>query len=266
MNHHDTRVPVRSPLAGGLASEALKLRTLPLNGWLAGLTLLFIIAPGALLAISRVTALADPRNAGRVIEARPIEFVDSVLWAQLLIALIAVLAATNEYGSGQARLSLLALPTRWPWLLAKASAVAVLAFVIGVVGAGASLALSALILGGSEVIYPFEIGEAASLALRSGLYLAGIAVLSVGIATMLRHVVAALIALLLLLVVAPPVLNSIEAVRWSADYTPTISGRRLISDLPTLAELTPWAGYGILAIWAVLALVSATLLLKARDA
>lgn len=66
-----------------------------------------------------MSRLTDPRFAGQLIQARPMQFVDSVLWAQVLIAVIAVLAATGEYGSGQIKLSLLATPTRLPVLAAK---------------------------------------------------------------------------------------------------------------------------------------------------
>lgn len=78
--------------------------------------------------------------------------------------------------------------------------------------------------------------------------------------------VATLVAVLGLLVVAPLLLSSIAGIREAADYTPTYAGRRLISDLPTFAELDPWTGYAVLVGWAVVALVVASLALRARDA
>lgn len=265
MTQQSTRPSSRPPLAGSLASEGVKLRTLPINSLLSLVAVISIIGTGGMLAASLLTRLSDPQFAGETVAAVPLQFVDSVLWAQLIVAVIAVLAVTNEYSSGEVRLSLLALPARWPWLAGKSIVLALRGFLIGVFGAGGSLGLSALLLSGSEVAYDLGIAEAVSLTLRSGLYLAAIAVFSVSVATVVRHVVAALIAVLVLLVVLPPLLSSIAALEITADFTPTYAGRRIISDFPTLAELSPWAGFGVLLLWVVVATVGAASLLKVRD-
>lgn len=266
MNEPDTAFQTRPILIGALASETVKLWTLRSNQALAAAALLVISGSGALFSLSLRSRITDPRFAGQTITAEPVQLVDSVLWAQIVVAVIAVLAVTGEYTSGQAKLSLLALPTRLPWLAAKAVVVGTLGFLIGTIGAAFSLGLSVLILSGSEVVYTPELGETVSLALRSGAYLAAVPVLAMGVAAALRHVVAALVAVLGLLIVAPLLLSSIAGIREAADYTPTYAGRRLISDFPTFAELGPWTGYAVLVGWAVVALVVAGLALRARDA
>jgi hypothetical protein len=65
--------------------------------------------------------------------------------------------------------------------------------------------------------------------------------------------------------VAPPLLSSIPGIRAAADYTPTHAGRRLISDFSSVAQLDPWVGFGVLALWAVIALLAAGVLLHVRD-
>lgn len=266
MNRRSTAIPLRPVLVGALASEAVKLWSLRSNQVLTAVAMLVISSTGALLSFGLLARTTDPRFAGQTITAEPVQFVDSVLWAQVVVAVLAVLAITGEYTSGQARLSLLALPTRSPWLAAKALVLATLGFLIGVIGAACALGLSVLILTGSEVVYTPELGETVSLALRSGAYLAAIAVLAMGVATALRHVTGALIAVLGLLIVAPLLLSSIPGIREAADYTPTSAGRRLISEFPTVAQLDPWVGFGVLALWVVVALLTAGVLLHARDA
>ncbi|WP_129788449.1 ABC transporter permease subunit [Promicromonospora panici] len=266
MNRRSTATPIRPVLVGALASEAVKLWTLRSNQVLSAVALLVISGTGVLLSFSLLSRTTDARFAGRTVTAEPMQFVDSVLWAQVVVAVLAVLAVTGEYTSGQARLSLLALPTRSPWLAAKALVLAALGFLIGVIGAAISLGLSVLILTGSEVVYEPVLGESVSLALRSGAYLAAVAVLAMGVASALRHVVAALTAVLGLLVVAPLLLSSMPGVREAADYTPTYAGRRLISEFPSAAQLEPWAGFGVLVAWAAVALVIALVALRARDA
>lgn len=266
MTRRNALAPPRPLFLGALAAEAVKLWTLLSHRVLAAVALLVIVGTGVLLSLSLRARTADPRFAGQTIGTEPMQLVDSVLWAQIVVAVIAVLATTGEYASGQARLSLLALPRRSPWLVAKAVVLAALGFLIGVIGVLGVLGLPALILAGSEVRYEPEPGEAVLLALRSGAYLAAIAVLAVGLAAALRHVVGALTAVLGLLIMAPPLLSSIPGFREAADYTPTYAGRRLISELPSAAQLDPWVGFGVLVAWAVVALLTAGALLHARDA
>lgn len=258
--------PTRPLFVGALAAEAVKLWTLLSFRVLAAAALLMIVGTGVLLSVSLRSRTSDPRFAGQTITAEPIQFVDSVLWAQVVVAVIAVLAVTGEYTSGQVRLSLLALPRRSPWLVAKTVVLAALGFLIGGTGAAFGLGLSVLILAGSDVVYSPGLAEAAGLALRSGVYLAAIAMLATGLAAALRHVVGALTVVLGILIVAPPLLSSIPGIREAADYTPTYAGRRLISELPSAAQLDPWVGFGVLGMWAVVALLAAGVLLHARDA
>jgi ABC-2 type transport system permease protein len=266
MTRRSTLPPARPPFLGAVAAETVKLWTLHSHRLIAAGALLMITGTGALLSISLRSRLADPRFAGQTITAEPMQFLDSVLWAQIVVAVLAVLATTGEYTSGQARLSLLALPARSPWLAAKALVLATLGFLIGAIGAAGSLGLSLLILAGSDVVYAPRVGESVALALGSGAYLAAIAVLATGLAAALRHVAGGLSAVLGLLVVAPPLVSSIPGMREAADYTPTYAGRRLVSDFHSVAQLEPWTGFGVLALWAVVALLVAALLLHLRDA
>ncbi len=266
MSRQERRTPSRPAWLGALSAEAWKLTTLRSNRILLAAALLVIVASGGMYSVSLIARLTDPRFAGQTIAATPIQFVDSVLWAQIVVAILGVLAVTGEYTSGQVRLSLLALPTRLPWLGAKAVVLAAAAFLIGVVGTACSLGISVLVLTGSEVRYAPELPEMVSLGLRSGLYLAAIAAFVVGLTAVLRHVVAGLVTVLAVLVVLPPVLSSVPGIAWLADYTPTSAGRRLISDFDTIAQLAPWTGFGVLIAWMIAALLAAGVLLKARDA
>lgn len=266
MNRQTAVMVPRPAWVGSIRAEVLKLWSLLSNRILLIVPIVMIAVSGVMLSIGMVARLTDERFAGQEITARPMEFVDSVLWAQVVVAIVAVLAVTNEYTSGQVRLSLLALPSRLPWLGAKAIVLGVAGFFVGVIGSAIALGISAIVLPGTDVHYEVSFGEAALLSIKSGLYLAMIAILAVGVTALIRHVVAALIAVLALLIVAPPVLSSIPVVSDAVDYLPTIAGRRLFTDFETVAQLTPWVGFGVLAIWAAVVLVLSGVLLKTRDA
>lgn len=258
----------RPPLLGAVASEAVKLVSLRSNRVLTAAALVLIIGSGAMQCVGLIARLTDPRFAGQHIEARPMQFVDAVLWAQVLIAVIAVLAATGEYRSGQITLSLLATPTRLPLLAAKAIAVAVLAFGVGVLGAAVALALPFAFLPDAGIDYPIDLQTAVGLALGSGAYLAAIAALSSAAGMLIRHVIPALAITLATVTILPSIIASIPVplIRDAAAYFPTTAGRMLISDLPTTAALEPWQGYAVLLAWVAAVWIAAAVSLRARDA
>jgi len=102
------------------------------------------------------------------------------------------------------------------------------------------------------------------------LYLALIALLSLGVAVIVRDSAVAIGTVLALLYLFPIVLAFIGNEHWQhrlERWTPTIAGLT-IQDTTGLRSLpiTPWAGLGVLAIWAGAALLAGTLALRLRDA
>ncbi|WP_125099240.1 hypothetical protein [Leucobacter chromiireducens] len=266
MTLHTKPLAAQPRFRGAIRAEWVQLWSLVSRRVIMGVAFLVIVGSGALLSAALIARLTDERFAGQEISATPMMFVDAVLWAQIAMVILAVLSVTGEYGSGHVRQSLLAFPTRSPWLVGKLGVVGAVGCVVGALGAAASLALSVLILRGSEVQYTFDWAEAASLSARSGLYLALIGILAAAVAMTIRHTVAALSAVLALTLVVPPVLSSIPVVNIAADFLPTIAGRRLISNFDTLAGLSDWQGGAVLGAWVLAAVIAAWTLLKLRDA
>ncbi|WP_242086921.1 hypothetical protein [Microbacterium lacticum] len=258
----------RPPLLGAVISEAVKLTTLRSNWTLAAVALVMIVGSGVLQGLALVSRLTDPRFSGQLIEARPMQFVDSVLWAQVLVAVIAVLAVTGEYGSGQMKLSLLAIPTRLPVLGGKTIAVALLGLGLGTTGAGLALSIPLTFLPAAGIDYPIDPSTGAGLALGSGAYLAAVAAMATAVGALVRNVVAGLAITLPLVTILPSVISSIpvQFIRDAAAYLPTTAGRMLISDLETTAPLQPWQGYLVLLAWAAALWAAAAVTLRARDA
>jgi ABC-2 type transport system permease protein len=251
-----------------VVSEAVKLSTLRSNWILSILAFVLIVGSGLLQGLGLVSRLADPRFAGQLIEARPMQFVDSVLWAQVLIAVVAVLAVSGEYGSGQVKLSLLAVPTRVPVLAAKTIVAALLGFGIGTAGAGLALSIPLTFLPVAGIDYPIDLLTGVGLAFGSGAYLAAIAALATAIGMLVRNVIAGLAVTLPLVTILPSVVSSIpvDVIRDTAGYFPATAGRMLISDLTSSASLEPWQGYLVLLAWVAVLWAAAALTLRWRDA
>jgi ABC-2 type transport system permease protein len=200
-----------------------------------------------------------------------------VMLGQATVATLAVLAMSSEYGTGMIRVTLAAMPRRPVLLAAKAAVVAGVVLTAGAVAVGASLLAGWLLEPGNG----FKAANGfASLSLAHGptlraaagsvLYLALVALLSLGTATALRDSAAAITAVLGLLYIFPILgdvaLNPVwqhRIERWAPmNAGLAIQSTRNLGALP----IGPWAGLGVLAAWAAAALLAGGLLLRLRDA
>jgi ABC-2 type transport system permease protein len=198
---------------------------------------------------------------------------------QAVVAVIAVLAVSGEYSTGMIRVTLTAMPRRLTVLAAKAALSAGLVLVAGAVAVLACVLAGRLILPGHGFIpahgYPqpflaLNHGPVLRAACGSVLYLALIALLSLGIATAVREPAVAIGLVLGLLYLFPVVTSVIGNQHWQRHLEQigpmtaglyvqaTVNLRRL--------PLTPWEGLGVLALWAAGALVIGALIFRFRDA
>ena len=259
-----------------LHAEWTKLRTLAGTWWLllaaAALTIAVSAAAAAAFncppgACAASQTGADPAKIG----------LTGVLLGQVVIALLAVLAIGGEYGNGMIRLTLTAMPRRLTVLAAKAAVLTGLVLVTGTLAVLSSLLAGGLILPGHGIGpahgYPaLSLGDGPVLraALGSVLYLALIALLSVGAAAALRDAAAAIgvvLGLLYLFPIIGAVAGRPDLARHIEQIGPMTAGLAIqattgLNNLP----ISPWAGLGVLAAWAAGALLLGGLLLRLRDA
>ena len=186
-------------------------------------------------------------------------------------------AVSGEYGTGMIRLTLTATPRRLTVLAAKAAIVACFTVVAGVIAVLGSLLAGGLILPGHGISpahgYPaISPGDGAVLlaAFGSVLYLALIALLSLGIATALREAAVAIGGILGLLYLVPIIafaVGNANLSRLLQQIGPMTAGLTIqaTTGLGTL-PISPWTGLGVLAAWAGGALLLGGLLLQVRDA
>jgi len=200
-----------------------------------------------------------------------------VMLGQAAVATLAVLAMSSEYSSGMIRVTLAAMPRRPVLLAAKAAVLTGVVLAAGAVAVGVSLLAGRLLEPGNGftarhgfAALSLAHGPTLRAAVGSVLYLALIALLSLGAATALRDSAAAITVVLGLLYIFPVlgvvVLNPVwqhRVERWApADAGLAIQATRNLGRLP----IGPWAGLGVLAAWTAAALVVGGLLLRLRDA
>jgi ABC-2 type transport system permease protein len=125
---------------------------------------------------------------------------------------------------------------------------------------------------GAHGSLPLSLGDGPTLRAAAGsvLYLALIALLSLGLATALRDSGATIAVVLGLLYVVPVLGQLILDPHWERRiqrYAPTDAGLAIQAtrNLRTL-PIGPWQGLGVLAVWAAAALLAGGLIFRLRDA
>jgi ABC-2 type transport system permease protein len=197
--------------------------------------------------------------------------------SQAVVAIVAVLAVSGEYGTGMIRATLAAMPRRTTVLAAKAVVVAAVTLAAGVPAVFGSVLAGRLILPGHGYTpangYPaLSLANGTVLRAVAGtvLYLALIALLSLGVATAVRDsavAIGAVLGLLYLFPILGQVVGSPGVARHLDQIGPMTAGLEIqastgLRSLP----ISPWAGLGVTAAWAAAALLAGGVLLRVRDA
>lgn len=254
-----------------LRAEWTKVRTVAGNAWLVAAALLFTIG------LSTVVSAAVECSASACGADSTKTALTGVVLGQAIVAIFAVLAVSGEYGTGMIGVTLAAMPRRTIVLTAKALVVGGIVLAAGTVAVLGSLLAGRLILPGNG----FTAGNghpAPSLAdgatvravLGTIIYLVLIALLSMGIAAIVRDAAAAIGLVLGLLFLFPVLIQVVTDEDWYRhlqQLSPMIAGlavQNTVTDPD--APIGPIAGLGVLAGWVAAAMLGGGLLLHRRDA
>jgi ABC-2 type transport system permease protein len=266
--------PVRR-LRLAVQAEWTKLWTVPSTPWLlaAAVALTVVGSTGALAAVDT----SQCPTPSECFEDTTQLSLSGIWVGQAAVVVLAVQAMSSEYGTGTIGSTLAASPSRRLVLLAKATAVATTAMLAGVLGVLGSLAAGRAILprngftraNGYE---PLSLADGPTLRAAAGtvLYLALVALLSLGVATAVRGTAGAITGVLTLIYAFPIVVELVSDPRWQhrlQRYGPMEAGLS-IQHTTRLDELPigPWPGLGVLATYAGFALLSGLALFQLRDA
>jgi len=197
-----------------------------------------------------------------------------VLLGQAVIAVLAVLTIGAEFSSGMIGGTMIATPRRWIVLAAKAVTLTGPVLVAGSAAVLGSVLVGWLLQraagrGADDHVWSLSDASTVRAAAGSVLYLALIALFSLGIATILRSSAAAIGTVLGLLFVSPILAAVVTDPEWQRrlkQIAPSNAGLAIqattnLDQLP----ISPWAGLGVLALWAAGALVVAGIALEVRD-
>jgi hypothetical protein len=197
-----------------------------------------------------------------------------VLAFLLVVIVVSVLFITSEFRRGLIRTTFTASPRRGRVILAKALVIAPVTFIAGLIAAGGSYVFSRPQLAEngfaapSYPVRPITDPTVLRAVVGAALMLALVAVLGVSLGAILRRGAAA-IALLMAALVAPQILLGalpLDVALWIGRATPTAGFAAMQTRERWDTAISPWAGLGVLAGYALVALVIAIGRLRWRDA
>jgi ABC-2 type transport system permease protein len=254
-----------------LHAEWTKLRTLPATAWLLLAAITLTIGLSAAVA-----AVVNYTSADGIQDTTKLSL-SGIELGQAVIAILAVLTISSEYSTRMIRVTLAAMPRRASVLAAKAIILAGLSLAAGTVAVLGSLLAGRLIFPGNGFTQAHGYqtlslanGPTLRAAAGSVIYLALIALLSLGVATAVRDSATAIGVVLGLLYLFPIISHAVSDPHWQRhlEQLGPMNAGLAIQATTNLHNhpIGPWAGLGVLAAWATAALLAGGLALKLRDA
>jgi ABC-2 type transport system permease protein len=247
-------------------AEWTKLRALRSTWWCGLAAVVLIVGLGAAITGSGTAyhvSAAD--SAAKGISAALL----GVLFAQLVIGVIGVLAFSGEYGTGMIRATLAAVPARLPVLWAKLIVLAGLVLPMTLLCAVADFFVATALESarGGSVISLTDPGVLRTVA-GSSLYLTVVVVIALALGALLRRTAAGLSVFAAVFFVIPIVVGALpHTITGFAPYLPSNAGGTLWGNpLTTTQALSPWTGFAVLCGYAVVLTGLAAWRLRRRDA
>ena len=247
-------------------AEWAKLRALRSTWWCTLTAAVLIVGLGAAIAGSGTAYHVSAANsAGKGISTALL----GLLFAQLVIGVVGVLAFSGEYGTGMIRATLAVVPARLPVLWAKLIVLAGLVLPVTMLCAFVDfLAATAIVSSrGGSVISLTDPGVLRTV-VGSSLYLTVVVIIGLSLGALLRKTAAGLSAFAGLFFVIPIVAGTLpHSITGFAPYLPSNAGGALWgSPLDTAQALSPWTGFACLCGYAVVLTAAAAWRLRRRDA
>ncbi|MGO9661076.1 MAG: ABC transporter permease [Acidimicrobiales bacterium] len=250
--------------ANALLSEWTKIRTLRSTFFTLAATVAFVLGLGALISYESAVHYGpgngpwDPTSMS----------LSGLVFGQLTIAVLGVLAIAGEYSTGMVRTSLAAVPRRGRLLAAKAAVFGAVALVTGELVSFVAFFIGQLLISGHQPTASLNQPDVARAVIGGGLYIALIGLMAVAAGTILRYTAAAITAVIAVLFVLPGVLEALPN-SWRLPvekYWPTRAGEQIVMVTRGANSLPAWLGFGELALFVAALLALGYYLLQRRDA
>jgi ABC-type transport system involved in multi-copper enzyme maturation permease subunit len=251
-----------------IRSEWTKFRSLRATWLTAAVTVLLGVGIGALATSGQARGYADATAADLAAWDPTATSLTSITVAQLAIGVLGVLVITAEYATGLIQPSVVAVPRRGRLLAAKAAVLTAVAVLLGQLIGFTSFLIGQSLLAGADVPHA-TLGQPDVLraVVGSGLYLAAIGLLGLGLGTVLRSTAGAIGALVSITLLVRLIAGALPEswARWMDRWWPTTAGEKIIAVVPPPDALGPWQGFAVLAGFVALVCAAGYTVLRTKD-
>jgi len=247
-------------------AEWTKLRALRSTWWCGLSAVVLIVGLGAAIAGSGTAYHVSAANsAAKGVSVSLL----GLLFAQLVIGVVGVLAFSGEYGTGMIRATLAVVPARLPVLWAKVIVLAGLVLPATMVCAFVDFfAATAIVSSRGGSVISLADPDVLRTVVGSSLYLTVVVVMGLALGALLRKTAAGLSVFAAVFFVVPIVVGALpQKITGFAPYLPSDAGGALWrSPLDTAHALSPWTGFACLCGYAAVLTAAAAWRLRHRDA
>jgi len=250
-----------------LRSEWTKLRSVRSTYWTAGLAVLASVALGIVICARNAYNINHGQQSLDGFDPT-LTSLNGIYIAQVAIGVLGVLTMSSEYGTGMIRATLTAVPQRRAVLAAKGLVFAAATFVAGEIMSFTAFGIGQVLLARAHAGASLSQPGVLRATVGGGLYLTVVGLLGYGIGALVRHTAGALSAFFGVLF-ALTVVTDLLPTTWRnqvINYLPANAGSQILTVIHPARALTPWAGLGVLCLYALAALAAATVLITRRDA
>jgi hypothetical protein len=260
----------RAGLGGALRSELTKLRSTRSTWWALLALVVVTIGFGALASAGAANDAATHGAMGPGFDPTQ-RSLGGLYIGQLVIAVLGALTITSEYSTGMIRTSLAAMPRRGTFFAAKAIVFGLVALVTGLVACFGAFFVGQAIMSGQHINATLSQPHVLRAVIGGALFLTICGLLAFGLGMVLRHTAGAITAAMGLLFVLFVVVNFLPE-SWQVDidkWIPVMAGSQVwgtkaVTD--SVPMFSAWAGFGVLAGYAAIALIAGILAFRRRDA
>jgi ABC-2 type transport system permease protein len=250
-----------------LLSEWTKLRSLRSTRW--SLLAAFVLTIGVAALACAVVAHHWPHMGARDRrDFHPLEAnLVGVQIAQLALGVLGVLVITGEYSTGMIRATMTAVPKRLPVLWAKALVFGLVSLALTIPAVLIAFVVGEAILSRQHIDIAFSAPGVPRVVLGAALYLTVIGLLGLGIGAIVRNTAGGIATFAGILFVLPPLMNVLPT-SWNnaaSPYLPLGAGQAILALTRGQHQLAPWTGLGLLAAYALAALLAGSFVLARRD-
>lgn len=263
--------PGRVTQLGVIRSEWIKLRSLRSTWFSLLAAAVFVDGFGTLFSWLHANRMENGGGPGpKVLDFDATQVsLRGVFLAQLAIGVLGVLVITGEYSTGMIRSSLASVPHRTPVLIAKALVFSVVTFVVSLAASLVGFLLGQQAQASTHAQATLSTPGAERAILGAAVYLTLIGLIGVGLGFLIRNTAGAIATLFGVVLVAPILAQALPE-PYSTDvskYLPLNAGAQVITTTnPDPNLLGPWAGIGVTALYAAVALIVGALMLRRHDA